>query len=107
MVFASGQTTAIVDITITNDMVLEEDEMFSATLVSQEPNIIVQGASSNADITIVNDDRKFSPAEREAFMYIVVGNTLNKCNCPLGSLRETFFLSYTLLLLLDRWRGSY
>ena len=68
MVFASGQTTAIVDVTITNDMILEGDEMFSATLVSQEPNIIVQGASSNADITIVNDDRKFSTAKREAFI---------------------------------------
>ena len=68
VVFASGQTTATLDVPITNDMVLEEDEMFSATLVSQEPNIIVQGASSNADITIVNDDRKFSPAKREAFI---------------------------------------
>ena len=110
VVFASGRTTAIVDVTITNDMIFEGDEMFSATLVSQEPNVMVHGGSSNADITIFDDDRKFSPAEREAFIVNyghVVGNTLNKCNCPLGNLCETFFLSYTLLLLFDRWSGSY
>ena len=58
VVFASGQTTATLDVPITNDMVLEEDEMFSATLMSQEPNVMVQDANSNADITIFDDDRK-------------------------------------------------
>ena len=95
VVFASGQTTATVDVPITNDMVLEEDEVFTATLMSQEPNVIIQDANSNADITIFDDDRKFSQAQREPFtschfdkIQNVVGNTVNYC----------FFPSHRLLL---------
>ena len=67
VVFASGQTTTTVDVTITDDTVLEEDEIFTATLMSQEPNVIIQDANSNADISIFDDDRKFSPVQMEAF----------------------------------------
>ena len=43
---------------ITDDFTLEDLENFSATLTSQLPNVIVSDNSSNADITIIDDDRE-------------------------------------------------
>ena len=58
VVFGPGEVTAMVNVSIIDDTVLEEDEMFSATLTSDQPNVVVQANSSNAVVTIRDYDRK-------------------------------------------------
>ena len=48
----------MVNVSITDDEVLEEDETFSATLTSDLPNVVVQADSSNAVVTIRDNDRE-------------------------------------------------
>ena len=58
VVFGPGETTATVDVPITDDEILEDIETFSATLTSDLPNVVVQADNSNADITIGDNDRE-------------------------------------------------
>ena len=59
VVFEAGVTSVAVNVMITNDITLEDDEIFTATIISKEPNVIVDDARSNADITILEDDGEF------------------------------------------------
>jgi hypothetical protein len=56
VVFEAGVTSVAVNVMITNDITLEDDEIFTATIISKEPNVIVDDTRSNADITILEDD---------------------------------------------------
>ena len=57
--FGPGEVSQVVTVSIVEDTVLEDLEMFSATLMSTETNVVVEVASSRADITIVDDDREY------------------------------------------------
>ena len=52
------------EITITDDNILEPVERFSATLVSEALNVIVDEDRSNAVVTIFNDDSEFIQSQR-------------------------------------------
>ena len=54
--FQPGNVTQTVNVPIVDDMVLEGLESFSATLIPNQPNVVVPDESSNADITIIDDD---------------------------------------------------
>ena len=54
--FQPGNVTQTVNVPIVDDMVLEGLEAFSATLIPNQPNVVVPDESSNADITIIDDD---------------------------------------------------
>ena len=56
--FAPGETSAVVDIPIQDDEILEDAELFSATLTSELPNVVVFNNASNAEILIRDNDRK-------------------------------------------------
>ena len=56
--FEAGETSVTVDVPIQDDMILEDTEFFSATLMSQLPNVLVFENASNADIAILDNDRK-------------------------------------------------
>ena len=57
--FDVGESFINVTVTLVNDEVLEDLEMFSATLISFETNVIVEETSSRADIFIVDNDREY------------------------------------------------
>ena len=58
--FGPGETSKTVTVPVTDDDILEDDETFTATLMSDRPNVIVDTDSSNADVTIFDNDRKLS-----------------------------------------------
>ena len=58
MFFEPGETSVTVDVPIQDDAILEDTESFSATLMSQLPNVLVFENASNADIAILDNDRK-------------------------------------------------
>jgi hypothetical protein len=57
VVFEAGVTSVVVNVMITDDATLEDDEIFTATIISREPNVIVDDARSNANIAILDNDR--------------------------------------------------
>ena len=58
VVFEAGVTSVVVNVMITDDATLEDDEIFTATIISREPNVIVDDARSNANIAILDNDRE-------------------------------------------------
>ena len=58
MEFGPGEVSQVVTVPIQDDTVLEDLEMFSAILMPTESNVVVEEASSRANITIVDDDRE-------------------------------------------------
>ena len=59
MEFETGQTFRDVTVSLVDNNILEDLEMFSATLISMAPNVIVEQTSSRADISIIDDDREY------------------------------------------------
>ena len=58
--FPANVTVRIVDIPICDDSVLEEDETFSLTIVSNShPNNVTNGSPDHITVAIVDNDRKF------------------------------------------------
>ena len=51
----SGVVESLVDVTIVDDDVLEGQEMFTATLTTEDPNVDIPSDSDTATV-IVNDD---------------------------------------------------
>ena len=47
-----------VEVPILNDEILEDDELFTATLSSDRPNVIVDADRGNANVTIFDNDRE-------------------------------------------------
>ena len=59
--FQYGTTKAKLNITIINDPLLEPDEKFTLTINSSSlPSNVTAGSPSNATVTILNDDCKYS-----------------------------------------------
>ena len=57
--FPANVTLQLVDITICDDSVLEEDETFSLTIVSNSiPDNVTNGSPDSVTVTIVDNDRK-------------------------------------------------
>ena len=56
--FQPGNVTQTVNVPIVDDTVLEGLEAFSATLIPNQPNVVVPDEISNADITIIDNDSK-------------------------------------------------
>ena len=57
--FPASVTLQFVDIMICDDNVLEEDETFSLTIVSNSiPDNVTNGSPDNVTVTIVDNDRK-------------------------------------------------
>ena len=54
--FIPGQTTATVEVPITDDSVSEDTEMFSAVLSTTNPNVML--GEDTASVTILDDDSK-------------------------------------------------
>ena len=59
VVFEPGETSVTVDVPIQDDIILEDTELFSATLMSDLPNVVLYDNASNANIAIIDNDRKF------------------------------------------------
>ena len=59
VVFEPGETSVMVDVPIQDDIILEDIELFSATLMSDLPNVVLYDNASNANIAIIDNDRKF------------------------------------------------
>ena len=57
--FGAGEMRKMVQVGIQNDSVLEAVEMFSASIISGEPNVIVNDTRSYANVTILDDDSEF------------------------------------------------
>ena len=57
--FAAGETEKFVDIPIVNDNVLEVMESFTATLVSNTPNVDIESGAGSARVTIIDDDSEY------------------------------------------------
>ena len=58
MVFGPGETSQTVDIAIEDDSILEDTELFTASLVSDQSNVMVVANASNAEISILDNDRE-------------------------------------------------
>ena len=56
--FGPGETSKTVTVPIADDVTLEDDEIFTGTLMSDRLNVIVDPNRSNADVTIFDNDRK-------------------------------------------------
>ena len=56
--FEAGVTSVVVNVMITDDATLEDDEIFTATIISKKHNVIVDDARSNTNITILDNDRE-------------------------------------------------
>ena len=56
MTFTAGQTVATAPVPITDDSVVEEIEMFTATLSTDDSNVMF--GEDTATVTIVDDDGK-------------------------------------------------
>ena len=56
--FGPGEVSEEVTVSIEDGAVLEDLEMFSAILTSIQFNVVVEEASSRANITIVDNDRE-------------------------------------------------
>ena len=57
--FDVGESFEDVTVSIKDDVILEDLEMFSGTLISLETNVIVEETSSRADISILDNDREY------------------------------------------------
>ena len=58
--FSAGQTTATINVPITDDMILEGDEDFMLTINETSlPDGVTRGTPGKATVTIVDDDRKY------------------------------------------------
>ena len=57
VIFGPGETTADVNITIVNDNIMEGTEMFSATLTTADPNVMI--GDGTATVTILDEDGKY------------------------------------------------
>ena len=58
LTFLPGTTLQCANISISDDAVLENDELFSVQLTSTDPAVILSPSASSATITIGNDDSK-------------------------------------------------
>ena len=56
ILFESGETSKTVEVSIENDLVLEDIEMFTATIASDMPNVLIDGSSGEAEIAIIDND---------------------------------------------------
>ena len=56
LTFVPGQTTASVSVSIVDDSNIEDTEMFSATLTTTDPNVVI--GADTATVTILDDDRE-------------------------------------------------
>ena len=57
--FPAGQTTATLNVPITDDMILERDENFMLTINSSSlPTAVTRGTPGEVTVTIVDDDRE-------------------------------------------------
>ena len=70
--FSPGEDEKVVIVPITDDATLEDVEAFSATLISDKPNVIVNDSTSNADITIIDNDRELSSTSDKTIKYILL-----------------------------------
>ena len=59
VVFHPGERFREVNVSIVDDAVLEAMEIFSATLIQLEHNVVVQDFSDRADISITDNDREY------------------------------------------------
>ena len=48
-----------INVSIVDDAVLEDQEMFSVTLISFEPNVVVKEFSDRANVSIMDEDREY------------------------------------------------
>ena len=55
--FASGQTSATVDVPILEDSIIESAETFTASLTTSESNVVI--GEDTATVTILDNDRKY------------------------------------------------
>ena len=56
--FAIGQTQSCATVEAVSDFTLEEDEMFSLTLVSNEPFVLISTTEGSTQVNIPNQDSK-------------------------------------------------
>ena len=56
MTFTAGQTVATVSVSITDDNIVEDTEMFTATLSTTDSNVMF--GEDTASITVLDDDGK-------------------------------------------------
>jgi len=57
--FPVGQSSVSFDVLINNDNLLEDDEIFTLTIMQNTlPNRVSRGSTSQATVTIVNNDGK-------------------------------------------------
>ena len=57
--FNPGEYFREINVSIVDDEVLEDLEMFSATLTSNEPNVVVEEFSDRTNVSIVDEDREY------------------------------------------------
>ena len=57
VIFQAGDDTATVEVTILDDTIIEESEIFTAALSTTESNVML--GDDIATITILDDDGKF------------------------------------------------
>lgn len=73
VIFGPGESSRAVQVTVTDDDILEDDEVFYATLISNEHNIIVNDDRGNVSITISDNDHKFDePVKQFVFTYLTL-----------------------------------
>ena len=58
--FGPEEMSVMVTVPILDDVILEDDEVFTATLMSDRPNVIVDPDRGNAAVTILDNDREFN-----------------------------------------------
>ena len=78
VVFEPGDLSQTIQIPITDDIILEDDESFSVTLVSMEQNVIVPSDRSNATVTIFDNDRELK------FCTCIHSGTHENIGTPMG-----------------------
>ena len=86
MEFNPGEYFKEIDVSIVDDEVLEDLEMFSATLTSYEPNVVVEEFSDRAIVSIVDEDREYLD-----FVSTLYRDTYNIHTCKLVSMHCDVF----------------
>ena len=71
LIFRPGESSRALQVSVTDDDILEDDEVFYATLISNEHNIIVNEDRGNVSITIFDNDRKFDEPVKQ-FTYLTL-----------------------------------
>ena len=91
MEFNSGEYFREINVFIVDDEVLEDLEMFSATLTSYEPNVVVEEFSDRANVSIVDEDCEYSDFVSTLYgdsysciIYTLVGEYALPCVSLLG-----------------------